>query len=251
VAISHSKMQAPTGNRQVVNSQSGLSDTHPLFVELLQWSSEQKEPQELEVLLYPVFEDQALDPAAPTLPTFFCTRLELAWSGGAGGDANAQRHSTTTNVPAGVGVSTSYQDRDLPIQALPDHGMRIRMACRDLRVRMWVAASPASFVIVGSIQPCLGGRADVVPPVMLLGLMPQVIPIGAREFRVAPYPRNAHAGNVPDPTLLIQFNECRVPSILGTEQIYVASDCTDWRTIPGEAYSVQTLAECVGTIEYR
>ena len=253
MGISHSPLKAPAGNRQVVSVTSGLSDSKPLFVELVSWDTEKKEPQELEVLVYPLFEAQELDPAANTLPTFFCTRFELTWSGGAGEAGSAQAHSTTRNVPPGVGVSSGYADRDLPLRGLPDHGIRMRVACRSLRVRVWIAANPASFVLVGSIQPCVGGHGDVVPRVLLLQNMPQPIPIGAREFRVAAFPRTNPTGYAFDPTCLVQFNECRYPSILGTDLQYVVSDCLEWRAIPGEgeAYSFQTLVEAYGTIEFR
>jgi hypothetical protein len=254
--IKHGKLVAPTGNRAVVaiqantpgSDQVGLSDSHPYIVNLLQWETEANEPQELEVLVYPLFRDSALDLTLATLPTFFTTRIDLDWSGGAGAAGNAQRHSTTQRTPAGIGVQPNYVDRELPLLGLPDHGIRYRLACRSLRLRLLVAAAPANFVVVGSIQPTHGGSGEVIPRVQALLGFPQPIPLGATEFRVAAYPR---AGGGFDPSVSIRFNECRVPSAFGGDITYVASDCLEWRTLPGESVSVQTLVEAYGTIEFR
>jgi hypothetical protein len=256
MTITSGKPMSPTGSRTLVRTIGvpGLNDNNPMRIDLLSWQTRENEPQELEVLVYPMFRGAAELAADDNgAPTFYAIRLEISWSNGAGGLGNSQLHSTVQPRPL---PALTANNRILSNPKLPDHGLRFRISCRQLSLKLAVPSSGYSFIAVASVQPVIGGAvSDPIPPIMAIGPEAGLIPYGAREFRVAKWPRsNTSFGYVPDPSATLRFYENVEPPAFGAASAFVfpVNTCTDWCVIPGEAVSAALLSpEAYGTIEYR
>ena len=249
---------APTGNSTYVKVLSGASDSNPSRFDLLDWSTPNGAPAELELLVYPLFQgDPRIDPDQQSLPTFLTCAVNIQWSPGAGDAAGSVRHQSNALIPDGPPAFASYHDRMFEQIALPDHGLKLRIAARSLRVKLVVRANPVNFIAMASVQPVIGGRAsDVVAPVTSIEAIPKMIPYGAREFRIAKWPLSRALNGTdfaPDPNLVIEMYQSNFPSIAlpASLQTFIASDVTEWTALPGEVVSFAPQIEAFGTILFR
>jgi hypothetical protein len=116
-----------------------------------------------------------------------------------------------------------------------------------MRVRAKVFAYGASFMLVASVQPVIGGR--VTPPMPHVSKPadsisgPCLIPYGAREFRIEP-------GYAPG-----SWTQFRHPLNFVNPAIrpvnFVNAECFDWRPIPARSNTVVGDEMLCASIIYR
>jgi hypothetical protein len=229
MTITHSPPVTPTGVRKLVFTPASIDINHGYVVDLVDWVTTQKEPQELEVTLWPRSDAPGTNyPAKPRRSTFETVMVELEWTPGAGGSE-------------AISLSTLAPLHDQPsryrAQAwLPDHGMRFRIACRALRLKLR-CITQNTFEISAAVAPVIGGiPSPPFPSKTLLYSDPYRIPIGATEFCVQAssahrwyWVRFLNAGS--------SFGTTPAASDVDLLSFYVA-DCIEWQSIPGDAVAV-------------
>lgn len=231
------KLTAPAGGREYL----ALNPQGPGKV-LASWETQEREPQELELLCYPLFAGEpgilVQSGIAELYGNLF---LDLQLSLGAGELASSVVYSTTGKF---MYNNTDNAGPDQSFFTLPHNGVRVRFCARAARLVIHKLKNPAVFVLATSFTPIRTAGLDTsIPRLIPLGfdqtwttedpdteqvfqwpLHGTIIPKGARECRVISS----------NPLAVLAFYP--PGSLRAIAQIPV-SELSDWRPFSGRAYS--------------
>jgi hypothetical protein len=178
--IVNGKLNSPTGTRKIVSFVSAAQFTP---VEVIEWSTQEREAQEIELLVYPLFYGEAgVTPAfigSPWQTVFMELQLAL-------GGRSDEPISSAGQFSTFIADSNNALVSNL---SLPSNGLRTRFCARGARLRV-VQCTSANFncALFAFLSPCVGTDVRPIPSVIDLAAAVAVgsavvVPKGAREIR--------------------------------------------------------------------
>ena len=210
MSLTHSKLVAPTGNREVFRMSTAIQQRRVLAA----WESEANEPQELELLVYPIFSEERSD-EFDLASTFDRVWLDLELALGAGERANAVQFSTSGPIEHSAN-GTNF--------SLPSNGVRLRFVARRARLQL-LQSDPIDMTLISAFSPCRGMQTQCIPNTVCCDDGPgaqRMVPKGARECRVLSS----------NPLAVLRFYD----PAEDVRQQGPASEWAEWRPFTGHAY---------------